>query len=285
MPDVTFAVGSDRVLGTLTESRGPSRGTLILVHGLQSCRREFGDAPERLAERGFTVLSIDLRGCGESGGERGILSRRSAVEDVRGAIHWLREEGHARARIGIVGHSLGGALAAACLAELPDLRSGVLVAPVNRLTDEVNPAELLGLRLGAKLSKTLHRFRGRHLEFPYKMARQYERLFDDKEAAARARQAAILSPNLNLGNFDNFHEVHGAAWAKHVTQPTLVVLCKNDRALKPRSQRKVYDALAGPKQLVELDSGHSAFGDRNAARLIDAIDGWMGKALGAIPQV
>lgn len=285
MREVTFPVGPERVCATLTEAEGKSRGTLILIHGLQSCRREFGDAPERLAKRGFTTLALDLRGCGLSGGEAGIVSRERVLEDVRAAIAWLRENGHARARIGIVGHSLGGAFGAACLASIPDLRGGVLVAPVDRLTDEVNRLELLGFRVASALSRKLHPFRGRHLEFPYKMASRYEHLFDDKAAAARAKASAILSPKINLGNFENFHAIHGSEWAKGVTQPTLVVLCKNDRALKPAGPKAVHAALKGPKDLLVLDSGHSAFGDRNAEQLLDAIEGWMEKVLGAIPQV
>jgi len=284
MVDVTFTVGGERVAGTFTPATGSPRGTLLMVHGMQSRRLEFGAAPEALGKRGYHVLAIDLRGHGDSAGARGIVSRARAVEDVRGALAWLRENGHARGgRLGIIGHSLGGALSAACLADIPDLRCGVLVAPVNRLTDELHPFEFLGYKMAGRLSAVAHRFTGAHLSVPYKLT--YKHLFDDKEAMRRAKAQGFLDTKLTLGNYDNFLAVCGSEWASQVAQPTLVVVCKNDRALKPASQRKVYEALKGPKDLLELDSGHSAFTDRNHALLLDAIDGWMEKTLGAIPQV
>jgi uncharacterized protein len=88
---------------------------VIVAHGVGGCRgQEFtvSSLPlvERLVSRGFSVLSLDLRGHGASGGAPmtyGIRERR----DVLGAVDWLLARGYAPGAIGVLGASMGGVAA------------------------------------------------------------------------------------------------------------------------------------------------------------------------------
>ncbi|CAN5652502.1 alpha/beta hydrolase [soil metagenome] len=59
---------------------------------------------------GYSVLLLDLRAQGESGGARRTLGYRE-VRDVRGALAWLRRQGYAPDQVVLHGWSMGGATA------------------------------------------------------------------------------------------------------------------------------------------------------------------------------
>ncbi|MBA3614968.1 MAG: alpha/beta hydrolase [Actinomycetota bacterium] len=59
---------------------------------------------------GYSVLLLDLRAQGESGGARRTLGYRE-VRDVRGALAWLRRQGYALDQVVLHGWSMGGATA------------------------------------------------------------------------------------------------------------------------------------------------------------------------------
>lgn len=138
---------TDRPAVAVEEVRFPARGgdvqiagwylprpqaqrALILVHGRNSSRtHEFaGRFPAFAAamqQRGFAVLMIDMRGHGTSGDAHqsfGLNERR----DVLGALDWLRAQGFAPGRIGVLGVSMGGAAALGAAAESSEI--GAVVA-------------------------------------------------------------------------------------------------------------------------------------------------------------
>jgi pimeloyl-ACP methyl ester carboxylesterase len=86
---------------------------VIMVHG-KGADREAGPgegilgvaAP--LARDGYRVLTFDLRGSGQSGGDRFTLGAQE-VRDVGGAIDFLHERGLAADGVNLVGFSMGGA--------------------------------------------------------------------------------------------------------------------------------------------------------------------------------
>jgi uncharacterized protein len=96
-------------------SAAPKSRPVIMIHG-KGTDREAGPgdgilgiaAP--LVRAGYGVLTFDLRGSGESGGDRFTLGARE-VRDVGGAIDFVRERGLATDGVNLVGFSMGGATA------------------------------------------------------------------------------------------------------------------------------------------------------------------------------
>jgi dipeptidyl aminopeptidase/acylaminoacyl peptidase len=93
--------------------RQPDGPTVIVVHGLGSCKRDHAvlTPAGMLARANFNVLVVDVRDVGESTFEDG----RSAIgnaeyRDVLGAWDWLvNEQNIPPAQIGLLGNSLGAA--------------------------------------------------------------------------------------------------------------------------------------------------------------------------------
>jgi acylglycerol lipase len=276
-----FEVAGERLAGTLWAPRGRPRAGLLLVHGFNSSQVEFGPLPQALADAGFLVLAFDQRGYGRSAGEPGRTSVERAVEDIVAAAGELREAAGPHAPLGIVGHSLGGAYALAALARTDLFAAGVVAHPVDRLFDELSPLEKAGYHAIGRVAEWRLR-RGRPPgTIPYKNS--YESLFEDPAAAQRARADGFLLGRVSLGNYRAALTMSASTWAKGVRQPVLVIASPIDKAVRPAHTRKVYDALAGPKELLLHKGGHSCFRDLDGPRLAQATADWFRTHLGAAP--
>jgi pimeloyl-ACP methyl ester carboxylesterase len=108
-------------------SSRPSPG-IVLVHMLGKSKDEWTWMAERLQDAGATVLTVDLRGHGGSGGSAGALP--AMVNDVAAAIDWLASRPNIRpGSLAVVGSSLGANLAALAAADRATVRAVALVSP------------------------------------------------------------------------------------------------------------------------------------------------------------
>lgn len=87
-----------------------STQAVVLVHGLEGSKS--GEQVLRTASvysgAGYGVLMFDLRGHGESEGERTTVGYQE-VRDVRGALSWLEDQGFQPYEVVLHGWSMGGA--------------------------------------------------------------------------------------------------------------------------------------------------------------------------------
>jgi alpha-beta hydrolase superfamily lysophospholipase len=276
MREVRFEVDGESVAGALYEPKHAALGSLVFVHGFLSQRTEFADLGERLAERGWRCLAIDQRGFGASGGARGRLSAARSIADVKGALAWIARE-QPGLPLGLVAHSMGACFALGAMATDPAVRAAVLGAPMSSVRAEVGDAEFLGYRVGRAASNLSERLGFGSLKVPYKYRERD--LFKDPEAVKRAEEAGFLGKKIDLANFNDLLDMDSRVYASHVERPVLVLLPTEDRAVKRSSSLSVYDALAGPKELTEVASGHSLFGDVEAAAAAQHVDRWFRKHL------
>lgn len=77
------------------EPRGVAKGALLYLHPfaeeMNKARRMAALQSRRLAENGYSVLQIDLHGCGDSSGDFGDATWESWLADAQRARAWLRE--------------------------------------------------------------------------------------------------------------------------------------------------------------------------------------------------
>jgi dipeptidyl aminopeptidase/acylaminoacyl peptidase len=104
-------------------SASPAAPAIVLVHGQSSCRRDpVLLLPAGMLHRnGFSVLLVDLRDHGDSQVEDGLYANGTEEYlDVLGAWDWLvRDRGIPPGRIGLLGESLGAAVAIIAAGEEP----------------------------------------------------------------------------------------------------------------------------------------------------------------------
>jgi exosortase A-associated hydrolase 2 len=100
------------------------RGRVVYVHPfaeeMNKSRRMAALQARALAAAGFSVLQIDLHGCGDSSGDFGDASWDDWVNDVVQAVAWLsdRDEAHAQAPLWLWGLRAGCLVAAQAAARL-----------------------------------------------------------------------------------------------------------------------------------------------------------------------
>lgn len=131
--DVTFRTDDGVAIAGTLFLPGKSGPGILLLHALSGTREDWRATANRLADAGFVVLAIDLRGHGASGAfpdgsDAGDLTRM--MGDVRGARAFLASRREvAPNRIGIAGASIGANLAILLAANDPTVRSLVLLSP------------------------------------------------------------------------------------------------------------------------------------------------------------
>ena len=103
------------------------KGIVILMHGSQSNKTSMGYTAARLLSQGFSVMLLDLRAHGESGGEYTTFGYKEAL-DVEAAIRWAKANGGG-AGIALAGYSSGAVAALFAAAQTPDVAAVVADSP------------------------------------------------------------------------------------------------------------------------------------------------------------
>jgi len=134
---------------------GPDKGTagVVLAHMFPADQRSWYSFANRLADRGYRVLTFDFRGyCpgGDGGCSQGEKDIAAIWQDVEAAVGELEREG--ATRIALVGASMGGTASLIAASHLgPDVAAVVtLSAPTGFEGLDANP-EVLSQVPGAKL--------------------------------------------------------------------------------------------------------------------------------------
>jgi len=134
---VTFACKGQQIVGMLHLPEGTGKfPAALLLHGFTGTKSEthrlFVKLSRALAGHGVASLRIDFRGCGDSAGNFEDHTIRSQIADAVEALRFLgRQRRIDSRRIGLIGFSLGGAIAAFVAArEKKRIQTMVLLAPV-----------------------------------------------------------------------------------------------------------------------------------------------------------
>lgn len=137
--DVTFQSGSVSLYGTLYLPRnGDSLPAIVLAHGrTEFARRQalFVVLAERLAARGYAVLSFDFRGFGQSEDPPRIETPEDLdfAGDLTRALDLLAATTRVDAgRLFLVGHSFGGGVVLRVAIDDPRVRKAVSLSPPRR---------------------------------------------------------------------------------------------------------------------------------------------------------
>ncbi|MCB0111975.1 MAG: alpha/beta hydrolase [Caldilineaceae bacterium] len=261
---VTFTSDGLAIVGTLVEPPGhaASYPGIVLLHGSTPVGRKMGLyrlLGHTLAERGYVVLTIDLRGYGASADPPDLQEPESFnfVADVRHAVDYLAATAAVRPdQIYLVGHSFGGDVAISAAVADPRVQKVVAIGPGRRFDE----------RGGSPAAAEFNYFRRR--EMRYMLLRQ----------AIPPATFMAYRPGLPLENHMDYFT------ANH--QPLLLI----DGALESPadqafladlyqeiSEPKAYLTLAGADHYVNTANvGPLVIYDQRAlAELVEEIDQWL----------
>ena len=152
----TQARGTSRLWRRTWTPAGETRAAIVLVHGLGEHSGRYDYLASHCIRQGFAVFALDHYGHGKSDGQPGHVERFSVYLDgVRALLEQVRAE-QPGVPLFLVGHSMGGLIAAALLPEeQAHLRACVLSGPAFA-SDAEPPAIVMRItRLIAWLAPTV----------------------------------------------------------------------------------------------------------------------------------
>ena len=245
------------------------RGVVVLVHGLGEHAGRYNRMARRLNLWGFAVRGYDQYGHGESDGARGgLTSAERLIDDLADVIESTRMRMQPGQPMIVLGHSLGGLVAASMVA-LRDVRIEGLV-----LSSPALDAGLSGFR--KLLVATLTRYapnltvgNGLNPDFlshdPVVIAAyKSDPSVHDRICARLARFIADAGPLVTA---------RAAQWKV----PTLLMYAGADKLVDPRGSRTF--AAAAPQQVVTAHCFdglfHEIFNELDAQPVFDLLKGWV----------
>lgn len=231
--------------GCRSYTAGDGERALLLVHGFNDCPAVFDALVPRLVERGFTCRVMRLPGFAMTAGVYARTNRAAWREALEREIAALSAEYD---RVGLVSHSLGGAIAVDYLLDRPEAVQGVvLLAPLIDVSPRRSP--LLAPR-------TWHRIGRRALFF----TRVVETPFPIDARSSEARAYDRRETFTPRGVFDEVYAlldgIEGRAAGFRV--PLLMVLGRRDEVIDLEAAERFFGDCSSPRrELLYLEeSGH-----------------------------
>ncbi|MDD2720466.1 MAG: hydrolase 2, exosortase A system-associated [Gallionella sp.] len=129
----------------------PPRGSILYLHPfaeeMHKSRRMASLQARRMAAQGYSVLQVDLTGCGDSAGDFADASWQIWLDDARRAHGWLASK--AAAPIILWGLRTGASLAVDLARELSDIQQLILWQPVTNGDQYLN--QFLRIKLASEM--------------------------------------------------------------------------------------------------------------------------------------
>lgn len=243
------------------------RGTLLFIHGGGDHSGRYLHVVERLADRGWQCLLPDLRGHGESTGERWDIADCETYLDDLHLV--LRAFSIPAAELYVFGHSFGGLLAVRWSQRGPQPRGLILSAPLLGLAI---PVARWKLWLGRILLQIAPRTRFRSQLDPDNMTR-------DVDARARRKADPYLQRHVTARWFFAMQATMEAAQKStpEICCPLLVFQGGADRTVVPQATHDWLDRTSSTdRTLIELpDHVHEVFNEADWARTTDIMTAWL----------
>ncbi len=249
---------------------GPGRGLLVLVHGFGEHRGRYHDTAGFLAQQGYQVACLDLRGHGESGGTRAYVERfADYLQDVEAVI----KEMGAQDPVLLVGHSMGGLVALNYVLRHPErVRALALSSP------------FLGLKLKVPVWKRWLAQACSSVLPTLKVPSDLDPALlshDPQVVAAYARDPLVV----RHATARWFTEVLAAQAevlraAPRVSVPTLFLCAGDDRVVDAAVSQRVFDRLPGSiDKMMTLYPGlyHEIFNEVERDRVLQDLATWLAR--------
>jgi len=260
----------------LPENSGPAP-VLILCHGAGDFKENYYELAEYLAHRGVGSLAMDMRGHGESQGERFHVNIQAWVEDIKAAVSFLSALPEVdKNRIGAFGLSSGGtAILEAALVE-PRLKA--LVALDATVRNSMPLAATLFLKALIGLGQLKKALTKKDLRLPLIKLFGGLEVVSDPELNGR-----LTSDPKSIEAFMSF-PLPGAAESFFVNTikkvsgisiPALIIWGEDDKFEPPKTAEMLFEALTCKKTLqIIKGNGHAGHLDRHKDQVFELTTDW-----------
>ena len=255
------------------------RAVILVAHGYAEHGGRYGNLVDRLVPHGYAVYALDHRGHGRSEGPRGHVGR---FAEFVADLHALRVRVEAEQRgvpLVLLGHSLGGLIAARyLLAHSSGLAGAVLSSPALGLVDE--PPRVLQW-LGRILSQVAPR-----TAFQGNVKPEY--LSRDASVGRAYAADPLVHRRATARFFTEFKWAMANAKerAPEIRTPILVLQAGDDKLVDPRATEAFAARIASERKVVRFYPGlyHEIFNETDKERVFDDLERWLDRLLETIAE-
>ena len=246
------------------------KAVLLVVHGLAEHSGRYMNLVNYFVPRGYAVYGFDQRGHGKSPGLRGYVERFSCfLIDLGTFINAVRSR-HPDIGAFLVGHSVGGTIAAAYAVSHQDEFDGLILSGTTlKVGASISPAAIMAARA---LSLVLP-----------KMG------VDVIDASAVSRDEAVVAAYVNdpLVYRGRIRARLGAELIKAIKAlpgqmskirlPVLIMHGTADRLSEPEGSRRLYERVSSSDKTLKLYDGfyHEIFNEPGREQVFADMEGWL----------
>jgi len=261
-------VGGLKIATTSWRPAGTPRAVMVLIHGFNAHSGYMAWPGEQFAARGLAVYALDLRGRGESEGERFYVEKFSDyLTDVNTLVSQARSE-HPGLPIYVLGHSAGGVIAASYVFEHQHEIAGLVC---ESFAFDVGLPHLVQLALEGVgyLAPHVHVFSLNNEDFsrdPQAVARMNSDPLIAKESQPAETAAEMLKAAERLkANMPAF------------TVPVLIIHGTADKATRPAGSQYFHDHAGSADKTLRLYDGHfhDLLNDVDKEKVMSDVQAWL----------
>jgi acylglycerol lipase len=251
---------------------GQPVGSVVLSHGYAEHSGRYKNVATALVDAGWAVFALDHRGHGRSGGGRAVTDRLDWVLADLDMVVDRATESAAGARPILIGHSMGGGIAAAyAITHQPKLSALVLSAPA------------LGMRAS--------------LPAPQRLAMQALGAVAPSLGTVKLESGAVSRDPLVVTDYEadplNYHGKVPARTAREMlrtsdlvaargaelTLPVLIMVGSADRIVPLEGARALKASLGGSDTTLTVYDGlyHEIFNEPEKRQVLDDLTSWLNR--------
>lgn len=248
----------------------PASTVLLIAHGLGEHSGRYAHVAKHFSGRGYAVFALDHRGHGQSAGKRGHVDR---FTDYLADLDILRHRAADRCpgkKIFLLGHSLGGLIAAHFALAHPNELSGLITSSAAyKVVIVANPVKLALGRFFSKYVPTLTM--GNELD-PNGVSR-------DPAVVKAYLEDPLVHDRVSARWFTEFVAAieQVQAQAPTLKLPLLVMQSGDDRLVAPEGAKEFYDRVGSADKTLKLWPGfyHEMFNEPEQAEVLKFTAEWL----------
>lgn len=278
-----YIVSNSERIALAVYEKEPAAPVIVFVHGTGFYGIYFHEFLSALKEMGYNVISVDLKGHGDSDGVRGDFSVPEIIQNLADTVVFARSRYHEH--IGFIGTSQGGIFglhAAAkeigvksyiwhCAAILTEPESEAIIVPRCRLIKRIFLFTDNFISYEANWA--------RRIKVPIWVYLNKKGLFQDPLYLAMLEKDSFFVENYSLRALHSLLTEPLAKPIEDITVPVMILHPEDDRIFPVEYIRSVYQRLATKKDFVVLPrAGHMVMAE-NPAACLPAIDRWFKETL------
>jgi alpha-beta hydrolase superfamily lysophospholipase len=269
MKEASFnGVGGLKIATKSWEAAGSPRAIMVLVHGFNAHSGYMEWPGEQFAAKGFAAYSLDLRGRGNSEGERFYVDKfQDYLDDVHTLVSQAKAE-HPGLPVYMLGHSAGGVIATSYVFDHQDEIAGLIC---ESFAFDVGLPHLVSLAIQgvSHIAPHVHLFSLNNADFSRDQA-HVDRMNNDPLIAKESQPAETASEMLKAAerlkeNMPSFRV------------PVFIIHGTEDKATRPAGSQYFYDHAGSTDKTLKLYEGHyhDLLADHGKEQVLTDIQAWL----------